>query len=699
MPPEQAAAEHELVGPESDVYSLGASLYSALTGEIPFEGTTNMFGAVQFEAPTPPSSVNGKVPRHLDAIVLKCMAKGIDERYRSAEELLVALDEALRTLRGGVERPNSVWLALILAIGVAGVGLGIALGGTASPTVEPVAIPEPEAPPTEAPQAVPAPAPAPPPPPPVPATVVHTGGLEFEVLDGEGRELGRGTVRPESTPYPRADVERLSIRSWAIGEVDGQPGLEVVLLASQYGYMPTQCVVARPSGEVVRRYWHPGWATALLLHDVDGDGVSEILVGGTNNDVGLLPCVFSLDGRRMSGEAPPRRGQRKAGSERWFAILNDRKDEVCTLAVDGNLLVCTGREGAEYRVQLGDGPTVRRLARVTFPKDTVGERVPRGTTAADMNDDGRRDLIVTFSHETEPEGRLAIVLREESGFGPPWFPDPQPRGRAFRVAAADFDQDSRTDLAVLQQDEGVSIYLQQSARRFTVQAKGDGSGHDVVAIDLDRSPALVIAWGERGGVEVVRWSKDARSSSEWLSLPVDESIVRLAVHDWSGDGRDDLCGLTRLSQVVLWRQDSGALVEAGVSALDPRAQDADLIGAQLCVTRGLAALVSTNGQLGLTFLCSFDPESGVFQTPRMIDMARVGGGGGIGFLKGDRRATLLSVRKTGTLLVFDSESRQTVTLGAGADHLLVTDLDEEGNVDLVVSNAGDGTLSVLRSRP
>lgn len=98
MSPEQAAGRNAEVGPQSDVYSLGAVLYQALTGRPPHQGPNPMrvLVAVMEDEPQTPRNLNPDAPRELEAICLKCLEKNPQNRYASASALAEDLDRYLR---------------------------------------------------------------------------------------------------------------------------------------------------------------------------------------------------------------------------------------------------------------------------------------------------------------------------------------------------------------------------------------------------------------------------------------------------------------------------------------------------------------------------------------------------------------------------------------------------------------------------
>jgi len=94
MSPEQA--EGKAIDQRSDIYSLGAVIYQLITGRVPFEAETPtaVLLAHITQPPRLPSQINPQVPRQVETVVMRALAKKPIERFGSAGELARALTQA-----------------------------------------------------------------------------------------------------------------------------------------------------------------------------------------------------------------------------------------------------------------------------------------------------------------------------------------------------------------------------------------------------------------------------------------------------------------------------------------------------------------------------------------------------------------------------------------------------------------------------
>ena len=134
MSPEQARGEPGARERATDIYSLGATLYEAVTGRPPFEGVSfaGTLEKVLYRDAAAPRVLNPSVPRDVETVILKAMDKDPRRRYATARELAEDLDRCrrgdpvaarptsfTRTLRRGLRKhPRASSLAGVFVVGL-----------------------------------------------------------------------------------------------------------------------------------------------------------------------------------------------------------------------------------------------------------------------------------------------------------------------------------------------------------------------------------------------------------------------------------------------------------------------------------------------------------------------------------------------------------------------------------------------------
>ena len=105
MSPEQAMGEP--TDRRSDIWGLGGVLYEMVAGKPPFRGEVDqaVIYSIVNEEPEPLTAVRTGVPKELERIVDKCLAKDAAERYQHAEDLLVDLQRLRQELETGAPKP------------------------------------------------------------------------------------------------------------------------------------------------------------------------------------------------------------------------------------------------------------------------------------------------------------------------------------------------------------------------------------------------------------------------------------------------------------------------------------------------------------------------------------------------------------------------------------------------------------------
>ncbi len=121
MSPEQLMGEE--VTPRSDVYSVGVLLYHCLTGAPPFSGDVRSLVRQHLrEVPAPPRKANREISAHMEAVILRALAKDPNDRYPSAAAMLEDIkiegppgaEKTAEVPRSGGSRKGLVLASLLL---------------------------------------------------------------------------------------------------------------------------------------------------------------------------------------------------------------------------------------------------------------------------------------------------------------------------------------------------------------------------------------------------------------------------------------------------------------------------------------------------------------------------------------------------------------------------------------------------------
>jgi hypothetical protein len=347
MSPEQARGDED-IDHRADLYSAGVVLYEMLTGRVPFKADTAsaVIHAILNVDPPEPRTFNKSADRRLANFALCLMAKRREDRFGSAAAALTGLDR-----RRQIYLPAK-WRArrrVLLTIVVILVGLGAAWRmGLLRATVPPIArVKVDETLPSR-------------------ILVEHVGSTqptEFyrfkdgirvtaaEIVDRNGRgdvivvagtepavegnclfafEPG-GTCLwqndlSDDTQWPDCGPPTLwRTRAIIAGDLDGKPGDEVVVLATDRNEYPSRVSIVDPrTSEIAKTFWHFGQPHGALLINKFFDGQRPaIVVWGVNNklrafsesEIGdrdhlatyqLVPIIAILDPADITGTSPPR---------------------------------------------------------------------------------------------------------------------------------------------------------------------------------------------------------------------------------------------------------------------------------------------------------------------------------------------------------------------------------------------------------
>jgi serine/threonine protein kinase len=288
--------------------------------------------------------------------------------------------------------------------------------------------------------------------------------------------------------------------------------------------------------------------TALVVEDLDGDG--RLDVAAANYDSGDVTLARNAGGFVFGAPASV-----LVGRSLYALRAGDLDGDL-----DLDLVASDVKGGAIALLRNGGGGAFEPAGVLE------GGSTPGGMIVADLDLDGALDLAwaqvkakkVSWRWSAGSPGSLSFAAGGDLEVG----------GEPYALAAGDWNQDGRMDLAAAGGGGDVWVLLQREGRVFSEEAKlaAGASPNDLVAVDLDRDGALDLVTANRGvpkeenagAVSILRsLGGGAFEAPRTVAPGLRAFAVRAA--DLNADGRQDLViaedFFHRVS--ILWREDGG----------------------------------------------------------------------------------------------------------------------------------------------
>ena len=131
----------------------------------------------------------------------------------------------------------------------------------------------------------------------------ETGEGEVLCFDRKGRVLWSFKTGREMKYGGKTYSADYRIGGLSAEDLDGDGKLEIIVIAVHRPDWPCQLAVLNSEGKMRGEFWNAGYFSDLVSADLNGDGIKEVLAGGTNNEYGL-GCLAAFDAASIRGGSP-----------------------------------------------------------------------------------------------------------------------------------------------------------------------------------------------------------------------------------------------------------------------------------------------------------------------------------------------------------------------------------------------------------